>query len=329
MADEERWWIHDEEGEENSSKRSVEEALNKAETERIQRDKEMEEAQHELELARMGAEKEKLEEEGGQTTNLREEHGGVLGFWWLTPTEAVTIGLSTMLVVFFLGMGTYVAGDEPKWVETEAEILEVAGGWWEINYYEECDDWGCDWWEDIDCFADLDVSHSINGVSYTGEANGYWLYIEEYYNEGEEDECVHYAENVVPLVGTSVTIYYDPGNPSDILLEEPLPNSIMIFFCCIPVFLLLMVATLINARLNNSPKLIPGEHQSNETGGPTVVHHHHHGGWRGPRWGFFWGGTGRHRRHGGGRRTTRRRTRSGGNRRSGGGGRSRGGRGRR
>ena len=60
-----------------------------------------------------------------------------------------------------------------------------------------------------------------------------------------------------------------------------------------------MVATLINARLNNSPELSPGEHQSNEAGGSTVVHHHHHGRWRGPRWRFVWRDSGRHRRHGG------------------------------
>ena len=181
MAEDERWWIHDEEEGEESSKESVEEALNKAETERIQRDKEMEEARHELELARIKSEKGELEDEDGQTTNLREEHGGVLGFWWLTPTEAVTIGLSTMLVVFFLGMGTYISGDEPKWMAAEAEILEKYPGY-DFIEHEECDDWGCDYWTEIECWADLDVSYSVDGVNYTGEADGYWLYTEPDYN---------------------------------------------------------------------------------------------------------------------------------------------------
>ena len=41
MAEDERWWVHDNEKEEGSSKETVEDAMNKAEAEKIQREEEM------------------------------------------------------------------------------------------------------------------------------------------------------------------------------------------------------------------------------------------------------------------------------------------------
>ena len=56
----ERWWDEEEESESPTSKELVEDALNNAEAERIEREQEIAEAKHQLELARMEAEKKRV-----------------------------------------------------------------------------------------------------------------------------------------------------------------------------------------------------------------------------------------------------------------------------
>ena len=67
----ERWWDEEEESEPPTSKELVEDALNNAEAERIEREQEIAEAKHQLELARMEAEKKRLKEASSVPRTLR------------------------------------------------------------------------------------------------------------------------------------------------------------------------------------------------------------------------------------------------------------------
>ena len=69
----ERWWDEEEESESPTSKELVEDALNNAEAERIEREQEIAEAKHQLELARMEAEKKRLKEASSVPWNSAEE----------------------------------------------------------------------------------------------------------------------------------------------------------------------------------------------------------------------------------------------------------------
>ena len=93
----ERWWDEEEESESPTSKELVEDALNNAEAERIEREQEIAEAKHQLELARMEAEKKRLKEASSVPRNSAEEsptaqkmesgppivsaRSGLLGLW--------------------------------------------------------------------------------------------------------------------------------------------------------------------------------------------------------------------------------------------------------
>ena len=80
-------------------------------------------------------------------SNSRELEGGVLGLWWLTPMEAVSIGISGMLVIFFFGMGTVVSAGESEWLQTDATITKSEHGW--VYEVEECyDEYDCYYYDE-------------------------------------------------------------------------------------------------------------------------------------------------------------------------------------
>ena len=241
---------------------------------------------------------------------------GVLGLWWLSPGEAVSIGLAAMLTIFFFGMGSIVASGEPEWEATDGTILKSEHGW---EVWETCDDYEC--WDEIDCYAYVDYSYRVNDVEYVkiDRYQGMWT---EYDYQGAEFDCEHDVETDIFPVGGYVQVWFDVEEPGNSELNAPVDPSIVIFFCCMPIFLLILVVTLVNARFSNGPKYsevsaVPGHP------GHTVVHHHHGGG--GPGNFVFFGGV---RGGRGGRRHFRRKIASGGRSRGGGGGRSRGGGGR-
>ena len=115
MAEDERWWVHDDEKEEESSKETVEDAMNKAEAEKIQREEEMAEARHELELARIEAEKKRLgtKDSGSEKPRVDSEgdgeevaqppmvtgNSGVLGLWWRSEGEVVVVAITSVLAI--------------------------------------------------------------------------------------------------------------------------------------------------------------------------------------------------------------------------------------
>jgi len=239
---------------------------------------------------------------------------GVLGLWWLSPGEAISIGLAAMLTIFFFGMGSLVASGEPEWETTDGTILKSEHGW---EVWETCDDYEC--WDEIDCYAYVDYSYRVNEVEYV-KVDVYqdmWI---DYDYQGAEFDCEDDVEiHRFPVEGF-VQVWYDVENPGDSELNEPVDASIVLFFCCMPIFLLILVVTLVNARFSNAPKYsevsaVPGHP------GHTVVHHHHGGGSGSGNFVFFGGVRGGR----GGRRHFRRKIASGGRSRGGGGGRSRGG----
>ena len=316
-----RWW----DKEDTVPKEEVEKIINESEIKRLSREEELAQAEHEAKLAEL----EKRERTakgvpetplatggGGQSTDP--SVGGVLGRWWLSPGEAVSIGLAGMLTLFFFGMGSIVTAGESEWNSTDGTILKSEHGW---EVWENCDDYEC--WDEIECYAYVDYSYRINEFEYVKIDVYLDMYTEMDY-QGAEYNCADYVEIDRFPVGGVVQVWYDTENPGDSNLDKPISGSIIIFFCCMPFFLLILVVTLVNARFSNGPKYsevsaVPGQP------GHSVVHHHHGGrGWGSGNFFFFGGGRGRR----GGRRHFRRKVTGGGRSRRGGGGRSRGGGGR-
>tara|TARA_Y100000768_G_scaffold97368_1_gene70975 strand:- start:6557 stop:7642 length:1086 start_codon:yes stop_codon:yes gene_type:complete len=350
MAKGDRWW---EDEEEDSPKEKVEEMLDKAEVNRLRREEELAQAKHDAEIAEL--ERRELEAKGRQSevtesssvneiaektipseiqvdSSSRELEGGVLGLWWLTPMEAVSIGISGILVIFFFGMGTVVSAGESEWLQTEATITKSEHGW-EVYEVEECyDEYDCYYYDVIDCFGYLDYSYIVDDMEYVGLDRYIMIYTTEDY-VGAEYDCADEFENMTYSVGSQIPIWYDTKNPEKSSFEEYFPGSVVLFFCCVPIFLLLLVVTLLNARFSNTPKFTYSFNQgfsgSNQNG-DVVVHHHHHGGNYGSRMGGLFAPLmiGRRRGRLGGRsgRSVSRRRISGGGR-SRGGGRGGGGRG--
>ena len=310
-----RWWDKEDPG----SKEEVEKMINESEVKRLRREEELAQAEHEAKMAEL--ERRESDAKGtpppvvvSEDPVRMENGGGVLGLWWLSPGEAVSIGIAAMLTLFFFGMGSLVAEGEPKWAETDGTILKSEHGW---EVWETCDDYEC--WDEIDCYAYVDYSYRVNEVEYV-KVDVYqdmWI---DYDYQGAEFDCEDDVEILRFPVEGFVQVWYDVENPGNSELNEPVDASIVLFFCCMPIFLLILVVTLVNARFSNAPKYsqvsaVPGQP------GHTVVHHHHGGGGWGLR-NFVWIDRGRGGR--GGRRHFRRKIASGGRSR-GGGGRSRGG----
>ncbi len=347
MAKGDRWW----EDEEDSPKEKVEEMLDKTELNKLRREEELAQAKHDAEIAEL--ERRELEAKGEQRKvaespapneivkntipseiqldpNSRELEGGVLGLWWLTPMEAFSIGISGMLVIFFFGMGSVVSAGESEWLKTDASITKSEHGW-TVYEVEDCDEYDCYYYDVIDCYGYLDYSYIVDGIEYVGLDRYIILYTSEDY-VGAEYDCADEYENKTFSVSNQISIWYDTDNPEDSSFEEYFPGSLVLFFCCVPIFLLLLVVTLLNARFSNTPKFTysfnEGSGDTDQTG-DVVVHHHHHGGnyaGMGTRFWPFRIGSRRGRVGRGYERSVSRRKISGGGR-SRGGGRGGGGRG--
>ncbi|MBI88167.1 MAG: hypothetical protein CMB67_03970 [Euryarchaeota archaeon] len=347
MPEEDKWWGKDKPEDEVDGPPQEDEA----------REEEIAQAEHEAKVARIEFEeseaKRKLAwskkttpmvydvDRDGDGEITREEKiahetgGGVMGLWWLTPEEAITIGVAAMLVIFTLGMGVVISSDETEWEVGEATVL-LGTSWWEEEYeIEDClyDDYNdeyydCQYYLQYECGADVDYEFTFDGGWYSGE-DGYTI-------GSWDDPCLEEVEfNVIPI-GSTVTVWYDKEKPENNQLSEPGGAKFLIWFCCMPFFLLLLMVTLVNARFSNTPKDFdhgesrilggtPGMFSQGglESGG-GVHHHHHHG-----RWGWGRRMFGRPRRIHRTRSRIRTGGRSSGGRRSTGGGRRSGGGGRR
>ena len=323
MANDDRWWDDDED--DSNSKEKVEELANEAEANRIKREEELAKAEHELRIAELE------NETASKTEESSEEDDGVLGLWWLSPAEAVAVvgaGIfCLMALVFGMSLVANAGGYEP----VSAEILEAYPGYDWIEK-EDCytDDWGdqyCDYWYELHCWADIDVAYSIGNMSYFAELDGVGIGNYGDYT-GAEDDCLAEAESSHLAVGSSITIYYDTEDPTDISIDNPLDGAWIGAICCGTISLIFLISVLVFARLNNEEGGDGGgvyEAGGGSGGTVNVVHHHHGGSWG---WGpmRIWRGGGPRRSH---RRRSRRVVSRSGGRRSGGGGRRSGGGGRR
>ena len=139
-AEADRWWDKKESDEEDEGSSQGEST----------RKEEIDQAEHEAKMAQIEFEeseaKRKLawsqkttpmvydvDKDGDGTITEQEKiahetGGGVLGLWWLTPEEAITIGISAMLVIFTLGMGAIVSSDEVEWATAEGTVV-VGTSW--------------------------------------------------------------------------------------------------------------------------------------------------------------------------------------------------------
>jgi len=122
---------------------------------------------------------------------IERNHGGVFGLWWLSAGEAVVIGvvgITAITVGIFLVIsliatpkyeyteGTIVDAEVDDWFTIEAKINGDGSEWFQENFEiweEECYDGRC--WDEFvgyeyDCYADLNLSFTFDGVEFNGIA---------------------------------------------------------------------------------------------------------------------------------------------------------------
>ena len=254
------------------------------------------------------------------------------GNHWLLEDPGYTVAaiLLTLGLIATSFMAVAAGGTKDQWVETQGEVLEKYPGYDWVEH-KDCytDDWGdeyCDYWYELHCWADLDVSYSVDNTTYSAEVDHFPITTYQDY-EGAEDDCLNYAENGTMPIGSFVTLYYNTEDPSEVRIDSPWDEILGFFLCGIIQFILLVVVLLF-ARFDIG------------TGGAVALHvggsgigwggHYydepsyydrpwHRRPWFHRRRRFY-----RHRRSGHRHRSSRV-TRSSGGRRSGGGGRSDGG----
>ena len=116
-------------------------------------------------------------------------------------------------------MGVATAGEGDKWASTDAEVVDGTE-WWEWEYeIEDCDDWGCDYWYEYECGADVNYTYSVGEVEYTGE-DGIDLVT-------SGDSCLDIVEFETLPLGSNVTIYYEIDDPSNSRIDSPTDLSLI------------------------------------------------------------------------------------------------------
>ena len=248
--------------------------------------------------------------------------------WWLIEDPGYTVAAIVLalglIATAFMGVAAAGAGDE--WAETEAEVLEKYPGY---DWVEHEDAWG-DYWYELDCWADLDVSYSVDNTSYSAEVDHFPIRTYDDY-EGAEDDCLDYAEDGTMPIGSFVTLYYNIEDPSEVRIDSTgFPATFFLFFCGF-IQLILLIVVLLLARLD-----VAGPNVNSSSGGryyddPGYYdrpwhrrpwfhrrrhHHRHHRHHRRSRSSRVSRSSGGSRRSSGGSRRS-----SGGGRRSSGGGR--------
>ena len=200
------------------------------------------------------------------------EEKGFLGFSWLTKVEAIVFLVVLIIAVSNIVLGLVLMPDDPVYEENEAVVLASYAGY-DIYQAESCDDYGCDYWTEIECWADIDLYHVVDSVNYTTESNGWRVYNEMYYRGGEFD-CISIVENETFIPGTVVQIFYNVDNPEEVYDYPPDGIGFITFIsgiCCFGLlpFIFLYIRFNANKQSVSYGSTAAG---SNE----TVVHHHHH-----------------------------------------------------
>lgn len=202
------------------------------------------------------------------------EENGFLGFSWLTKGEAFVFLVLLSIAVLNIGLGLVQMQDDPIYEENDAVVLASYAGY-DIYEAENCDDYGCDYWTEIECWADIDLYHVVDSVNYTTESNGWGLYREMYYRGGEFD-CISIVENETFVPGTVVQIYYDVDNPEDVFDYPPVSGGFIAFMAGICCFGLLPFIFLY-IRFNSNKQSVSFGSTASGSNGNVVHHHHHHG----------------------------------------------------
>lgn len=262
----ERWWDDEEE---KITKETVEDLMNDAEIRRIQREEELKEVEHRAKIAKImdsetGTSKVSGSEDGMLTLNPDEEPGVAKEYGsskrlkrsdhWLLEDPGYTI----VAIILALGlittsvMAVTASGTKDQWAETQAQVLEKYPGYDWVEY-EDCytDNYGdeyCEYWYELDCWTDLDVSYSVDNTTYSSEVDHFPITTYQDY-EGAEDDCLDYVENSTMPIGSFVTLYYNTEDPSEVRVDPPW-DEIFGFFLCGIIQLILLILILVIAYLD-------------------------------------------------------------------------------
>ena len=151
-------------------------------------------------------------------------------------------------------MGMLISSQVVEWVVSNEGTVLPGTSWWEDEYeIEDClydeytgEEYDCIYYYEYECGADVVYEFTSEGAIYSDEdviSLGFW-----------GDYCLEEVEfNILPL-GSTIEVWYEKGNPENAQLNSPVETGFIIWLCCMPFFLLILMVTLINARFSNTPK---------------------------------------------------------------------------
>ena len=156
------------------------------------------------------------------------------------PKSIVIVGVVAVLVigVILIGFAASSVGDlgsDEEWIPVDSKIDAKYPGYNEVRV-EDCytDDWGdeyCEYWYELECWVDLDVSYIVENTTYNAQFDQYHIRNYEDY-DGAEEDCLEYGQNGTMMEGTNFEIFYNSNDPSDARLEPPMSAAEMLFIGC-------------------------------------------------------------------------------------------------
>jgi len=155
------------------------------------------------------------------------------------PKSIVIVGVVVLVIgVMLIGFAAASVGDlgsDEEWIPVDSKIDAKYPGYNEIRV-EDCytDDWGdeyCEYWYELECWVDLDVSYIVENTTYHAQFDQY--HIENYDDyDGAEEDCLEYGQNGTMMEGTNFEIFYNSNDPSDARLEPPMGAAEMLLMFC-------------------------------------------------------------------------------------------------
>mgnify|MGYP006101358137 FL=1 len=158
------------------------------------------------------------------------------------PKSIVIVVVVLVIGVILIGFAASSVGDlgsDEEWLPVDSKIDAKHPGYNEIRV-EDCytDDWGdeyCEYWYELECWVDLDVSYIVENTTYHAQFDQYHIRNYEDY-DGAEEDCLEYGQNGTMMEGTNFEIFYNSNDPSDARLEPPMGAAgILLIFCGIGV----------------------------------------------------------------------------------------------
>ncbi len=143
--------------------------------------------------------------------------------------KSILVVAAVVLVIGIILAGFAVAsvgnlGSDEEWLSVDSKIDAKYPGYYWIEI-EDCyeDVWGdeyCEYWYELECWVDLDVSYIVENTTYYSQFDQYHINFYDDY-DGVEDDCLEYGQNGTMMVGTSLEIFYNSNDPSDAHLYPP------------------------------------------------------------------------------------------------------------